>query len=228
VQAGVSQVASPVQASTPPVAVPASAVPVSPPPPEEGKPVVVASLGPQPATAEPAPAAEEAARPSLSLTPPVAASAEPKPVSLADAFAEFATTEAPAVKRPVDAVDITKIQPTRAVQAVQKAESKAPPKEKTKAKPKPPPVPSRIWVQVGTGRDVKALAFTWRRVQKEAGALLAKHEAYSAKWGATRRLVTGPYKSDDAAQDAIKALKKKGLDAFQFTSDEGEEVAPLK
>ena len=59
-------------------------------------------------------------------------------------------------------------------------------------------------------------------------ALLARRDAYSAKWGATRRLVTGPYKSEDEAQDVIEALKKKGLDAFEFTSDDGEAVTPLK
>ena len=60
-----------------------------------------------------------------------------------------------------------------------------------------------------------------------ARALLARHDGYSARWGATRRLLAGPYKSEDAADDAVKALKKKGFDAFEFTSDEGEEVTPL-
>jgi Flp pilus assembly protein TadD len=183
------------------------------------KPVLVASLD-QPASSPPEASAEDA-KPSLSISPPARAPAAAKPVSLADAFADFAK-EKPSPGRPAPgAVDITKLEPPREA-------AKPAPKPAPKAKPKPPADPSRVWVQVGTGRDVKALAFTWRRLQKEAGALLAKHDGYSAKWGATRRLVTGPYKSEDDAQDAVKALKKKGIDAFEFTSDEGEAVTPLK
>jgi hypothetical protein len=191
--------------------------------------VVVASLDQTPAPAAQQATTEPPPRPSLSISPPALAQAPAKPVSLADAFAEFTTKDAPAAGPRSDAVDITKIQPTRpAAKAEVKAPAKAEAKPAAKAKPKPPAYPSRVWVQVGTGRNVKALAFTWKRLQKDGGALLAKHDAYSAKWGATRRLVTGPYKSEDAAQDAIKALKKKGIDAFEFTSDDGEEVTPLK
>ena len=83
-------------------------------------------------------------------------------------------------------------------------------------------------MQVATGRDTKALAFDWRRLQREGGPLLAGHSAYTARWGQTRRLLTGPYKSEAEADKAVAALKKKGLDSFEFTSDEGEEVTPLK
>jgi hypothetical protein len=40
--------------------------------------------------------------------------------------------------------------------------------------------------------------------------------------------LVGPYKSEDEAGRAVAALKKKGIDAFEFTSDEGEEVGLLK
>ena len=219
-------------ASPPPVrqavAQPSPSLPQAPaeqppaPQPEVSKAVVVASLDQPPAPAPSQANAADVPRPSLSISPPTKAPAASKPVSLADAFADFATTDSPPATAAPGAIDITKIQPVRAT-------PKPPaPKPAPKAKPKPPPVPSRVWVQVGTGRNVKALAFTWRRLQKTGGALLARHDAYSATWGATRRLVTGPYKSEDDAQDAIKALKKKGIDAFEFTSDEGEEVTPLK
>ncbi len=176
-------------------------------------PVVVAKLEPGAAAAAPAVADREAPRPSLSISPSTAA-APAKPVTLADAFSGFAKNPPPG-RADAGAVDITKIKPARGT-------------PKPVAKPKPPANPSRYWVQVGTGRNLKALAFTWRRLQKRGGALLAKHEAYSAKWGATRRLVTGPYKSEDEAQDTVKALKKKGIDSFEFTSEQGEQVAPLK
>jgi Flp pilus assembly protein TadD len=203
----------------PPAPPPAERPPA--PEPTASKAVVVARLDQPPASASSDAPPGEVPRPSLSISPPARAPATAKPVSLADAFAEFATPEAAPAGTAPGAIDITKLEPVHAA-------PKPPPKSVARAKPKPPANPSRVWVQIGTGRNVKALAFTWRHLQKAGGALLARHDAYSAKWGATRRLVTGPYKGEDDAQDAIKALKKKGLDAFEFTSDDGEEVTPLK
>ena len=155
---------------------------------------------------------------SQSVAAPARVRAATDPVSLADAFADFSKEIAPEGPAP-GAVDITKIKPARAAQK---------PTPKPVAKPKPPANPSRVWVQVGTGRDTNALAFTWRKLSKEGGSLLARRNAYWAKWGKTRRLVTGPYNSEDDAQAAIKALKKKGISSFEFVSDEGEEVSPIK
>jgi len=210
---------TPTPAATSPLQQPPAELPTAP---QEtvSKPVLVAALEQQP----PAPATtgvEQVARPALSVaTPPPAprVRAATSPVSLADAFADFSREIAPQGPPP-GAVDITKIKPARAI---------AKPQQKPVAKPKPPANPSRIWVQVGTGRDVKALEFTWRKLTKESGSLLSRRDAYWAKWGRTRRLVTGPYKSEDDAQAAIKALKKKGIGSFEFVSDEGEEVTPLK
>ena len=148
-------------------------------------------------------------------------------VSVADAFADL--TNASGARAPAaGAVDITAIKPKR------EAAEPPPPVAKPKAPPPPPPpppkpkVPSRMWVQVATGKDVKALAFDWRKFGKKAPALLGKRDAYTAKWGETRRLVTGPFDSAKAANAFVADLKKAGIDAFTFTSDAGEEVAPLK
>jgi Flp pilus assembly protein TadD len=185
----------------------------------ESKPVLVASLDPPPSSAPPAPPVDEAPRPSISIAAP--ATQQP---SLAEAFADFSRPPPQSTVTPVEAVDLTKIKPAR---EAARAEPKPEP-AKAKAKPKPPANPARFWAQVATGRDVKALAFDWRRLQKQGGALLAKHDAYTAKWGATRRLLTGPYKTEEEADKAVAALKKKGIDAFEFTSDEGQDIAPLK
>ena len=213
----VEQASAPVQ----PVPVPASA----------SQPVLVASLDQSSSPPPAAPIAEEAPRPSLSISQPAAVSPPPDRVSLAEAFADFAKIS-PQARPDLDAVDISKIKPVRETARIEppkldppKAEAAKP---KPKAKPKPPADPQRFWVQVATGRNVKALAFDWKRLQRQGGTLLAKHEAYTAKWGATRRLLTGPYKSEAEADKAVSALKKKGFDAFEFTSDEGEEVTPLK
>ena len=112
-----------------------------------------------------------------------------------DAFADFATLPVETKRESGTAVDISRIKSAREPAKADAKQEQA--KTNIKAKPKPPAEPARFWVQVGTGRDVKALGFTWRKVQKQNAALLAKHDAYSARWGATRRLLTGPYKSED-------------------------------
>ena len=82
--------------------------------------------------------------------------------------------------------------------------------------------------QVATGRDVSALGWDWRRIKREGAELLADKQAYTAPWGQATRLVTGPYASAAAAQQAVTELKQKGLDTFAFTSAEGEVVSPLR
>jgi hypothetical protein len=170
------------------------------------------------------PAATEApviVLPTPTPTPPTPA---PEDVSVADAFADL--TNASAARTPAaGAVDITAIAPKREVAEPPQAAKPKPPPPPPPAKPK---APSRVWVQVATGKDVKALAFDWRKFAKKAPALLAKRDAYTAKWGETRRLVTGPFDSEKDAARFVGELKKAGLDAFTFTSDAGEDVAPLK
>ena len=58
--------------------------------------------------------------------------------------------------------------------------------------------------------------------------LLAKRNAFTTPWGVSRRLLTGPFESEKVAQDFVNQLKAAGLDAFAFTSEEGQEIAPLK
>jgi Flp pilus assembly protein TadD len=197
------------------------------PPLAASKSVMVASIDPQPSSSPPPPSFEPAPKPPM----PIAAATVPPPpketVSLADAFADFAKPGA-TPKPAVGAVDISTLKPVREASKSEGAKAEAAKAAKAKAKPKPPANPQRFWAQVATGRDAKALAFDWRRLQRDAGALLAKRDAYTARWGQTRRLLTGPYKSEDEADKAVAALKKKGIDAFEFTSDEGEEVTPLK
>ena len=214
---------SPARASPPPSAqAPASLpAPVIELPPQ---PVVVAQL--PPSTAAPgfelAPSSGAAAAPPVVvLTDPPPASPAQETISLAAAFADLSDphrASAPAA----GAVDITSIKPKREV---------VEPPQASKPKPPPPPkpkAPSRVWVQVATGKDLKALAFDWRRFGKKAPELLAKRDAYTAKWGVSRRLVTGPFDSERAASKFVSDLKKAGIDSFTFTSEAGEEVTPLK
>src|SRR5690606_139242 len=118
--------------------------------------------------------------------PPVqAAPAEPppQPMDLAQAFADFGLPQAAQRAEPAPgAVDITRIKPVREVEA--KPEPPKPPKV---VKPPKPVHPSRIWVQVTTGRDRAALAFDWRRLTRKEEKLFGGKSAYVAKWGQTNR-----------------------------------------
>ena len=82
-------------------------------------------------------------------------------------------------------------------------------------------------MQVATGRDTGALAFDWRRLKREAGGLLDRSSAFTAKWGQTNRLVIGPFASTREADQMVNRLKDKKIDSFRFTSDAGQEVKPL-
>jgi len=99
-------------------------------------------------------------------------------------------------------------------------------------RPKPPeppkPVhPSRIWVQVGTGRNVQALGFTWRGLVKDNPELFKGKSASVSDWGRTNRLLTGPFATEAAADTFLGKLKKKDVDAFLWTSPAGQVVDDL-
>lgn len=145
-------------------------------------------------------------------------SAEPAPApSVADAFADFAVPAVPVRPVAAGAVDITRIKPKR----------EEPPAPKVEEKPKPPAHPSRVWVQLATGRDLKALGFDWRRFTRQAADPLKGRKPFYTRWGQANRLLTGPFDTPAAATAMVKKLKDAGVDSFTFTSDEGQEISPL-
>ena len=193
-------------------------------------------------TAAPAPAQGMAAAPTrvaplrpVSVTPVTVSAAplNPPQQRVADAFADLGAP-LPDARAGTDAVDISRIEVRRevAVQpalAPETAKPAAKPAEKPKQKePSKPLHPSRIWVQVATGKKIPALAFDWKRIAREGGAPLAKLKPFTARWGETNRLLVGPLDNRDQAQALVRTLKGKDLDSFPFVSDEGEVVQPLK
>ncbi|QSR15923.1 hypothetical protein CA833_01710 [Novosphingobium sp. KA1] len=98
-------------------------------------------------------------------------------------------------------------------------------------KPVPPPQPSRIWVQIGVGRNKDAIAFDWRRYLKQAPALFKGHQPYVSEMGRTNRVLIGPFATQKAANAFLASAKKQGFDdALPWTSDEGQvvDVLPVK
>lgn len=112
----------------------------------------------------------------------------------------------------------------RAAEAKEAARRKAEADAKAKAEKKRlADNPARYWVQIGVGRNKGALAFTLRRMQKDH-SVLAKKDGWSASWGATNRLVVGPFATLARAKDVEAEMKKGGSDAFVWRSDAGEEL----
>ncbi|MEM1197214.1 MAG: tetratricopeptide repeat protein [Pseudomonadota bacterium] len=138
--------------------------------------------------------------------------------NVADAFGDMAGGAEPARVLAADAgaVDLTTF------------EAPIEPKLEPPPKPKPPAHPSRIWVQLATGRDVKALGFDWRRFVRKAPALLDDYKPHTVPWGQANRLLAGPLESRNDARTLINALKKKGIDTFRYTSPEGSVIQALK
>lgn len=95
-----------------------------------------------------------------------------------------------------------------------------------KKKPEPPKHPARIWVQVAGGANVGALPREWTAVAGKSAELKGKGP-WTAKNRATNRLLAGPFKSEAEAQSAVSRLRKAGIGAFQWQSDEGEAVEKL-
>lgn len=181
---------------------PAAAAPVS------------APAAPQPAPEPTVPAPVAAPQPAPRQVVAVPTVQTPrKPKRVADAFADFAEPTGSVAPAP-GAVDVRKI--------------KAKPKPKPKPVEPPKPVhPSRIWVQVGIGRDTKALGFTWRRLVKENPAVFRGQSPSISDLGRTNRLLAGPFSTQAAADSFLAKLRKADVDAFGWTSPDGQAVEDL-
>ena len=196
------------------------------------------------ARAELPPARTVAAPPPAQAAPPrpvVVAVKQPDPVpepepdrpTIAEAFADLGLAPAAKVVPAAGAVDVAKLAAARKA-AEAKAAKQAQAKEKAaklaeakaaKAKAEKAAEPARNWVQVGVGRNVPAFAFDWKKLAKQADGALDGKGPWAVKYGATNRMLAGPYPTAAAVKSAIKRLKDKGINALPFDSEEGEKVA---
>jgi len=127
-------------------------------------------------------------------------------------------------KRKADAAEAAKREKDSAA-AKAKAEADAKAKEEAAEKKANP---ARIWVQIATGANAKALATDFGKFAKKSPALFKGKSSGTAEWGKTRRLLLGPFKDRKAAQDWLADYKKAGGDGFLFNSEAGQSVDPVK
>lgn len=111
--------------------------------------------------------------------------------------------------------------------AAAKAKAEADAKAKAEAAEKKAN-PARIWVQIATGANAKALASDFGKFARKSPAVFKGKAGGTAEWGKTRRLLVGPFKDRKAAQDWLADYKKAGGDGFLFNSDAGQDVDPVK
>jgi len=111
--------------------------------------------------------------------------------------------------------------------AAAKAKAEADAKAKAEAAEKKAN-PARIWVQVATGANAKALATDFGKFAKKSPALFKGKAGGTTEWGKTRRLLVGPFKDKKSADTWLADYKKAGGDGFLFNSDAGQDVDPVK
>ncbi|WP_256837502.1 tetratricopeptide repeat protein [Sphingopyxis sp. KK2] len=111
--------------------------------------------------------------------------------------------------------------------AAAKAKAEADAKAKAEAAEKKAN-PARLWVQIATGANAKALALDYGKFAKKNAALFKGKSGGSTEWGRTRRLLVGPFPNKKAADTWLADYKKAGGDGFLFNSDAGQEVDPVK
>ncbi|WP_404480317.1 SPOR domain-containing protein [Novosphingobium sp. BL-52-GroH] len=189
---------------------------------------IFADLGKPTAAAVPVPGAVDirmiTPAPPPSRVPPKSELAKPEPLKVAEA-------EPADGKANVDPkAATTRTKDAKAKDAKTKAaEAKAAADAKAKAKkPAPPAHPSRIWVQVGVGRDKAAIAFDWRRYNREAPALFKGRQPYVSEMGRTNRVLIGPFATQKAASAFLADARKQGFsDALPWTSPAGQVVDAL-
>lgn len=206
-------------AATPPVAAPAAAVPA---PVENG----VASVPPANAPAAVPASAPAAAVPLASLADIVGSIEIPAEELAQSDNAIGADTLAKLMddKRKAEAAEAAKREKDAAA-AKAKADADAKAKEEAAEKKANP---ARIWVQVATGANAKALATDFGKFAKKSPAVFKGKSGATAEWGKTRRLLVGPFKDRKAAQDWLGDYKKAGGDGFLFNSEAGQSVDPIK
>jgi Tetratricopeptide repeat len=177
-------------------------------------PVVVAAAQPEPTKPVETPAATSRLASILSGIEPEAESA---PVALPSATEIRAAQRAAARKAAAQS----------AAQAEADAAAQAEKDEKAKKAALAKANPARLWVQVATGSNERALAATWRKIRDANTTALKPYGGYSVSFRSTNRVLAGPLRSAADARALVNALGKAGVSATTYSSETGQEVVKL-
>jgi hypothetical protein len=213
------------QGELPPKAVAPAPTPTPAPQPSRSAVVAVNSPAPTPAPApnDDRPSIAEAfadlGKPTATTVAPAAGAVDVAKLEAARKAAEAKAAKAEAAK----AAKAKKEADAKAAKAKKEADAKAAREKAEKAAKAAEP--ARHWIQVGVGRNVSAFSFDWNKLAKQADGALDGKGPWAVKYGATNRMLAGPYPTEAAARAALKSLKAKDIDALPYKSAEGEKVA---
>ena len=203
----VAQTASPSASTAMPSPSPAQGAAQSPAPvaqPRSAPGFDLASISNRAAASAPASAAQTTSRTPVSAPAPAAAEPAPQFGALFGDLGAPSVTAAPKA----GAVDITKIEAPR--------------------EEPPPSHPSRIWVQLGIGQNLSALAFDWRKFTRQAPDAFKGLEGHVSQMNQTNRLLAGPFESRSRANTFLKELGEAGFEGpYVWTSPAGQVVDKL-
>lgn len=87
--------------------------------------------------------------------------------------------------------------------------------------------PARHWVQVAGGANKADLPRAWSTLKAKWGTQLAGRSPWTLHYRYTNRLLIGPFKTSDEAQDWVSARKKEGFPTFRVETGAGDEVEKL-
>lgn len=87
--------------------------------------------------------------------------------------------------------------------------------------------PARIWVQVAGGANQRDLIKAWNAAKAKAPAAFKGRKSWTTPLRVTNRVLTGPFKTRDEAQDFVNSVAKSGISAFVFESEAGQKIDPL-
>jgi hypothetical protein len=182
-------------------------------------------IGPPAPEPVPAPAAPENSRSLAEIMSTVSVPEAERTSTVAPVdLAEVARIQAEKRKAEQAAAARAKAEADANAKARAEAEAKAAAKAEAAEKAKNP---ARIWVQIATGRDLKALAFDMGKLRKKHPDLLKGKDAWTSPWGATRRMVIGPFGSTSVAKSFVSGWMKAGGDGYIWQSTEGLAVEKL-
>ena len=87
--------------------------------------------------------------------------------------------------------------------------------------------PARIWVQVAGGANEDSLVKAWANAKAKAPDLFRGRNGWTTPLRFTNRVLAGPFKTSDDAQDFVNKLAHVGLSGFVFQSDAGQVITKL-
>jgi Flp pilus assembly protein TadD len=103
----------------------------------------------------------------------------------------------------------------------------APPARRQAAPSKPAAEQRKLWLQLASGPNAKALPEQFRRLKSRNRDLFDGIGGYVAQSPDRARLVIGPFRGANDAEIFQKDLETVGIDAFSWTNSDSDQIVPL-